>query len=250
MVRVIPAKYTDKDIYNAPPNRGSTFNLPSVAYGQLVVPTATSLVRFASLAQMSRHQAEPLPHSLGPQPGILDRVVLNITFHPDDKRRGFRPWRPTFTPPRGRETVYIFHRAARMRVWGEVGRAYTMNEMQRLGIGDSPVFPLLDKLAYRLTRQMQGANGIRQAVIVGVEALESSWTRRIVNVDDGDQQGAFLAHCRRHLENHLGILGENPAREGTLTSLLGRITFMSLEEYRASVGPERAALETAQSGAL
>jgi hypothetical protein len=87
----------------------------------------------------------------------------------------------------------------------------------------------------------------RETTIVNVEALTGQLHRQTT----GTPQEQFLAECRHAMRCHIHFDPQDPEWPADrLYHLIGGIKFMSLNEYRESVGPERAALETTMDGQL
>jgi hypothetical protein len=85
------------------------------------------------------------------------------------------------------------------------------------------------------------------STVVGIDALARLGTLNIMGRRDftNDPQGMFLTLCGELL--HRMWRGIDRLE---VSYSLDRVKFLSLDEYRKEVGPERAALETCESGVL
>ncbi|CAK9784833.1 hypothetical protein CC85DRAFT_285305 [Cutaneotrichosporon oleaginosum] len=178
----------------------------------------------------------PLPHMFyaewqapsllrWPSAGKVDlrRAVINISVHLDDTR----PDEFALCPVSAPEMVLVFHRAD-TPVVDHASRSAGVDHMLRI-------------LGYAVALHI--ADG-HSPTVAGIEIFDG-WPGWEPNEGEGVWDGLvrrFRHFCR-------STMGRNPRMAGPeALEALSRITFMTLDEFRAYLGPERTAIETMETG--
>jgi hypothetical protein len=108
--------------------------------------------------------------------------------------------------------------------------------------GPMDLYLMLDVLVSQILRHLTTGATV---IIVGVEILPSPWMEEFrVNATDPPSQ-MFLQSCMAKVRFRLSLPHSNPQQ-----TFLRNIKFLDMDEYLASIGPERVALETIEPEAL
>lgn len=226
---------------------------------KLRIPSAHTLVRFASLPQLFDDSTviDLDRHDIG------RRIVHHITLHPDDDMWVYNL--PHLNIPRPSaehddvEVVYIFALAEEGTEWPprQIPLPWTAT------VHD--VYNLLVSCTNAIVRYLWKGVGL---TIVGIEGLEGHTFfdnhnniphHHAPQVDQTAAGGAepivqqkLVQRCRDLAMEGLGGWERDPvdSRPDSVSAALKKMRFFGVEEYRTHVGPERAALETTLSGTL
>ncbi|BEJ17701.1 hypothetical protein CspHIS471_0611020 [Cutaneotrichosporon sp. HIS471] len=222
-VRFMHNRTCDRETY--PPREGE---LRSVAG----TPGATVL--FSPLPRIFDHQWQA-PSLLAAPGGEVElrRAVVNISIHPDDAV----PTSLSMTPVDAREVIWVFHRAD--KPIADLGETDVMPE---LGTPREGRIHMLSALAFVIAVPVSEGE---YATIVGLEAF-AGWPGWEFGTGEEEWDGMV----KKFREMCGGAMRYHRAQLVDVEEALSRITFMTLAELREQIGPERAGIETMESGSL
>jgi hypothetical protein len=229
--------------------------------------TGETVVGFCTLPNLWRYPEDPFaPLRTPPPPAERDcarRAVFNIAFHPGDTFR-FCVLLAPYCLKDVDEVVWVFHRANAPTTyciqpeplapgWKTTDRAYT-NYLA----GD-----LLEGVIYCIGQLLFDSSHCRAVTVVGLESLEGKWRRAPSDEwgsRDPDMVRRFLllGHFARIWDlrdpldpDHLVV--PSPDAEGCVHlnaywEQSATLKIITLAGFRQQLGPERAGIETMESG--
>ncbi|BEI80802.1 hypothetical protein CcaverHIS002_0113310 [Cutaneotrichosporon cavernicola] len=182
-----------------------------------------------------------------------ERLVVNVLFNVDDVIEAI--YQPYALPSMAAEIVYVFHSSEATNRYEQTNCDYDSEHRpggffappnSRRDPGKWPsygLYQLLNELATALMLTLQNGGPV---IVVNVEALASPW---LEGGGDDNPQSNFYMRCAMAAQD-VDVDDTGVVDADAVTDALDAIEFYSLDEYRAEIGPERAAIETTLSGGL
>ncbi|BEJ17696.1 hypothetical protein CspHIS471_0610970 [Cutaneotrichosporon sp. HIS471] len=229
-----PNRYTLRLIYDT----GDLNVLAPLAFRFPKIPNqAHTIVRWVSLPNLvfDLYEGSSIFRRCKPQ-----RLVVNVLFNVDNVIEAIRE--PHAYPSRAGKIVYVFHSSEATIRYGQTDCDYDSEHRPGDFFFPPPnprrnpcmwssygSYQLLSELATALMLTLLKGGTV---IVVNVEALASPW---LEGGGDDNPQSNFYMRCAKAAQD---------VDADAVTDALDRIEFYSLDEYRAEIGPERAAIDT------